>query len=109
VVPKASNRGIEMPEVKDLTMNDLEYLIEQKILEMLGTLGSGISERVSRSCAVALAHYSHLRQKSLCLDQLDRDTAKPEMGREAEERNAGGYASGCACVPFPRGRSTLGT
>ena len=22
------------------------------------------------------------------------------MSREAEERNAGGYAGGCACVPF---------
>ena len=31
-----------MSEVKDLTMDDLEYLIEQKILEMLGDPDSGL-------------------------------------------------------------------
>ena len=31
-----------MREIKDLTMDDLEYLIEQKILEMLGDPDSGL-------------------------------------------------------------------
>ena len=43
MVPKVSDRGIEMPEVKDLTMNDLEYLIKQKILEMLRDLDSTLA------------------------------------------------------------------
>jgi len=32
----------KMREIKDLTMDDLEYLIEQKILEMLGDPDSGL-------------------------------------------------------------------
>jgi len=31
-----------MREIKDLTMDDLEYLIEQKLLEMLGDPDSGL-------------------------------------------------------------------
>ena len=31
-----------MPKVKDLSMDDLEYLIEQKILEILGSSDSGL-------------------------------------------------------------------
>ena len=33
---KLDRRGEEMPKVNDLSLEDLEYLIEQKILEMLG-------------------------------------------------------------------------
>jgi len=32
----------EMPKVKDLSMDDLEYLIEQKVLEILGDPDSGL-------------------------------------------------------------------
>jgi len=31
-----------MPDVKDLTIDELEYLIEQKILEVLGDPHSGL-------------------------------------------------------------------
>ena len=31
-----------MPKVKDLSMDDLEYLIEQKVLEILGDPDSGL-------------------------------------------------------------------
>jgi len=31
-----------MPKIKDLTTEDLEYLIEQKILEVLGDSDSGL-------------------------------------------------------------------
>ena len=31
-----------MPKVKDLSMDDLEYLIEQKVLEILGSFDSGL-------------------------------------------------------------------
>ncbi|MDD3748084.1 MAG: hypothetical protein PHX35_01835 [Candidatus Bipolaricaulis anaerobius] len=34
-----------MASVKDLTMDDLEYLIEQKVLEMLGDPDSGLELR----------------------------------------------------------------
>jgi hypothetical protein len=33
---------MEMTNVKDLTMDELEYLIEQKILEVLGDPDSGL-------------------------------------------------------------------
>ena len=31
-----------MPKVKDLSMEDLEFLVEQKLLEMLGDPDSGL-------------------------------------------------------------------
>jgi len=34
--------GVKMAKVKDLTIDDLEYLIEQKVLEMLGDPDSGL-------------------------------------------------------------------
>jgi hypothetical protein len=34
--------GIKMAKVKDLTIEDLEYLIEQKVLEILGDTDSGL-------------------------------------------------------------------
>jgi len=34
-----------MAKVKDLTIDELEYLIEQKILEVLGDLDSGLELR----------------------------------------------------------------
>jgi len=34
-----------MTKVKDLTINDLDYLIEQKILEILGDPDSGLELR----------------------------------------------------------------
>jgi hypothetical protein len=35
-------REVEMRNVKDLTIDELEYLIEQKILEVLGDPDSGL-------------------------------------------------------------------
>ncbi len=32
----------EMPKFKEISMDDLEYLIEQKVLEMLGDPDSGL-------------------------------------------------------------------
>jgi len=37
-----SREKIEMTSVKDLTIDELEYLIEQKILEVLGDPDSGL-------------------------------------------------------------------
>jgi hypothetical protein len=37
-----SREKIEMTSVKDLTIDELEYLIEQKILELLGDPDSGL-------------------------------------------------------------------
>jgi hypothetical protein len=37
--------GIKMVKVKDLTIDDLEYLIEQKLLEILGDPDSGLGLR----------------------------------------------------------------
>jgi len=34
--------GEEMPKVSDLSMDDLEHLIEQKVLEILGDPDSGL-------------------------------------------------------------------
>jgi hypothetical protein len=34
--------GIKMVRVKDLTIDDLEYFIEQKVLEILGDPDSGL-------------------------------------------------------------------
>jgi hypothetical protein len=44
-----SREKIEMTSVKDLTIDELEYLIEQKILELLGDPDSGLElKRPSR-------------------------------------------------------------
>jgi hypothetical protein len=37
--------GIKMVKVKDLTIDDLEHLIEQKVLEILGDPDSGLELR----------------------------------------------------------------
>ena len=38
-----------MPKVKDLSMDDLEYLIERKVLEILGSFDSRIDAHAARS------------------------------------------------------------
>ena len=41
-----------MPKVKDLSMDDLEYLIEQKVLKILGDFDSRIDAHAARSTTI---------------------------------------------------------
>jgi len=43
-------KGGARVEVKDLSMDDLEHLIEQKILEILGELDSGLELSPTKRC-----------------------------------------------------------